>query len=200
MALLIVFTRYPQAGRAKTRLIPAIGAVGAADLQRRMTEHVLAQARDWGGAIAIYYANGPINALQDWLGNDLFYQPQVDRDLGGKMAWGFAQNPGPTVIIGTDCPGIDANLLRQAFAALGSQDLVLGPALDGGYYLIGLNALVPELFQNIDWSTDRVLRQTLTAAKTLNLKIHLLGALPDIDRPEDLVHLPSDWVIQTRDL
>jgi uncharacterized protein len=198
MGLLIVFTRYPRAGQAKTRLIPALGAAGASDLQRRMTEHVLVQARDWGGAVAIYYANGLLTELRDWLGPDLLYQPQSDGDLGARMAEAFGSQSGPTVIIGTDCPGIDGDLIRQAFAVLEIQDLVLGPALDGGYYLIGLNKLGriaqpwQNLFQNIDWSTDRVLAQTLAVAKALDLKTQLLGVLPDIDRPEDLVHLPCE--------
>ncbi|NJM45297.1 MAG: glycosyltransferase [Alkalinema sp. RU_4_3] len=190
--MLIIFTRYPRAGQAKTRLIPALGPEGAARLQIAMTEHSLRQARGLETPIAIYYANGEARELRDWLGEDLCYQAQADGDLGAKMLGAFWDNAGTgAVIIGTDCPGIDTQLLTQTFEALSTYDLVLGPALDGGYYLIGLRRVVPELFDQIAWSTDQVLNQTLAIAQSLNLRIHLLPELPDIDRPEDLPYLPQ---------
>lgn len=195
--MLIVFTRYPRPGQAKTRLIPALGAEGAARLQIAMTEHCLVQgramARSFGREIAIYYANGEVTELRNWLGSDLQYRPQADGDLGAKMLGAFEEaleSKAGAVIIGTDCPGIDAALLEQAFRQLGTVDVVLGPALDGGYYLIGLRRAMPELFENIAWSSDRVLHQTLAVADRLGLTVHQLPALPDIDRPEDLQYLP----------
>ncbi len=192
--MLIIFTRYPRPGQAKTRLIPSLGPEGAARLQIAMTEHSLGQARGLKRPIAIYYTNGEERELRDWLGKDLRYQVQGAGDLGAKMLGAFwdslGEGTGAAVIIGTDCPSIDTQLLAQTFEALQTSDLVLGPALDGGYYLIGLRRLVPELFENIAWSTDRVLSQTLAIAKRLNLSFYLLPELPDIDRPEDLQYLP----------
>jgi uncharacterized protein len=192
--MLIIFTRYPRPGQAKTRLIPALGPEGAARLQKAMTQHSLLQARGLKGPIAIYYANGEERELRDWLGEDLCYFTQAAGDLGAKMLGAFCdtlgEEAGAAVIIGTDCPGIDTQLLAQTFQALQTSDLVLGPALDGGYYLIGLRRVIPELFENIPWSTDQVLSQTLAIANRLNLSIHLLPELPDIDRPEDLKFLP----------
>jgi uncharacterized protein len=191
--MLIIFTRYPRPGQAKTRLIPALGPEGAARLQIAMTEHSLRQARGLKTPIAIYYTNGEEPELRDWLGEDLRYQPQCPGDLGAKMLGAFCDTLDKgtgAVIIGTDCPGIDTQLLAQAFQRLETADLVLGPALDGGYYLIGLRRVIPELFDNIAWSSDRVLSQTLARAKHLNLKLYLLPELSDIDRPEDLQYLP----------
>jgi uncharacterized protein len=192
--MLIIFTRYPRAGQAKTRLIPALGAEGAARLQIAMTEHSLLQARGLKQPIAIYYTNGEERELRDWLGEDVQYCPQCSGDLGAKMLGAFwdslKEEVGAVVIIGTDCPAIDTQLLTQTFEALQASDLVLGPALDGGYYLIGLRRVIPALFENIAWSSDQVLSQTLAIAKGLNLSIHLLPELPDIDRPKDLQYLP----------
>jgi hypothetical protein len=91
-----------------------------------------------------------------------------------------------TVIIGTDCPDLNAQLMAQAFQALHQHDLVLGPAQDGGYYLIGLRRLIPELFTGIRWSTAEVLQQTHTIAQKLELAVGFLPLLSDVDRPEDL--------------
>lgn len=193
--MLIVFTRYPVAGQAKTRLIPALGAAGAAALQRRMTQHTLALAQTCDRPLQIRFCGGSLAAMQSWLGADLDYQPQGDGDLGQRMCNalrdGFAQGGEPIVIIGTDCPLLDRQIIDSAFAALVAHDLVLGPAADGGYYLIGLRKLVPELFQSIAWSTATVLTQTLVIAQSLAISYALLPELSDIDRPEDLALLPA---------
>jgi uncharacterized protein len=191
---LIIFTRYPIPGQAKTRLIPALGAAGAAQLQRRMTQRTIATAQQTQYPIQIQFCGGSLEELRSWLGADLAYEPQAEGDLGDRMdrafAQGFAAGCDRVVTIGTDCPSIDRSLIDTAFAALEFQDLVLGPAADGGYYLIGLRRRIPELFQSIDWSTDRVLIQTLAIAQKHGITYHLLPELTDIDRPEDLVHLP----------
>jgi uncharacterized protein len=193
--VLIIFTRYPVPGQAKTRLIPALGATGAADLQRRMTAWTIATAQQTPYPIQIQFCGGTIDELRSWLGDKLGYVAQSTGDLGDRMAQAFDQGFGAghdrVVIIGTDCPGIDRAILDQAFTALASHDLVLGPAADGGYYLIGLRRSIPELFQSIAWSTATVRAQTLEIATELNLTYALLSELSDIDRPEDLVHLPA---------
>jgi uncharacterized protein len=130
--------------------------------------------------------------MQDWLGVEFDYQIQGEGDLGDRMARsfeaGFVAGYDRIVIIGTDCPQIDPDLIREAFGELQQQDLVLGVAADGGYYLIGLSRMIPAIFQDIAWSTDLVLAQTLAIADRLSVSYHLLRMLSDIDRPEDLVH------------
>ena len=191
--LLILFTRFPEAGRSKTRLIPALGAAGAASLQRQLTENTLRQAqavRDrLGLALEIHFAGGDEEAMAQWLGAHAFRR-QGAGSLGDRMqrafARAFADGMEQVVLIGSDCPGLGAGILEQAFLALDDSDLVLGPALDGGYYLIGLNAARPFLFDGIAWGTAAVLQQTLAKAKALH--ITHLAPLHDIDRPQDLVH------------
>ena len=199
---LIIFTKYPELGKAKTRLIPKLGAQGATDLHRQLAEHTLHQAREYcdrphynpACQLEIRFSGGDEAQMQTWLGDDRRYTPQGSGDLGDRMARAFQtafdEGDRSVVIVGTDCPAVDANVFANAFFQLSQVDLVLGVAQDGGYYLIGLRQLFPELFQNIVWSTETVLQDTLRIAQTLGLTIALLPTLPDIDRPEDLQYLP----------
>jgi hypothetical protein len=189
---LIIFTRYPEPGKTKTRMIPYLGAEGAAKLQRQMTEHTLLTASklDRDVAIEIHFTGGDRSLMQDWLGNQLIYQPQTNGDLGDRMQSALAsalkRGSDRVVLIGVDCPDLNASILTEAFQMLDRHDLVLGPAVDGGYYLIGLSRLVPELFVGINWGSDRVLAQTKDIANRLQLNTHYLPILNDVDLPEDL--------------
>jgi rSAM/selenodomain-associated transferase 1 len=195
---LIIFTRYPEPGKTKTRLIPALGAEGAATLQRQMTEHTLAQVKELQAkrlvSVEVYFVGGNQQLMQSWLGTSVIYRQQGDGDLGRRMAIAFqtALEAGKqrVVVIGTDCPDLKAQLMVKAFHALEQHDLVLGPAQDGGYYLIGLCRLIPELFTGISWSTAEVLQQTMSIAQRLELAVAYLPRLSDVDRPEDLVGNP----------
>ena len=191
---LIVFTRYPEPGKTKTRLIPVLGAEGAATLQRKMTENQLAEVKElqafYSLSVEVHFAGGNEQLMQNWLGSNLIYRRQSEGDIGCRMASAFqasfAAGMNGVVIIGIDCPDLNAQVIAQAFQALCQHDLVLGPAQDGGYYLIGLRRLIPELFTGISWSTAEVLQQTLSIAQKLELAVALLPLLSDIDRPEDL--------------
>lgn len=191
---LIIFTRYPEPGCTKTRLIPVLGPEGAADLQRQLTEHTLRQVRSLQQRRSLRvtwcFSGGDVAAMQGWLGSDWDYQPQAAGDLGDRliaaMNSAFAAGATTVAFIGIDCPAIDAALLNDAFHSLKIADMVLGPADDGGYYLIGLCRPRPELFQGIDWGTAVVRQQTEAIAQSLQLTSHLLRPLNDIDRPEDL--------------
>ena len=189
---LIIFSRYPQPGTTKTRMIPALGADGAAQLQRQMTEHTLNTAKQLlrDITIEIHFAGGNIELMRQWLGKDIQYVPQVAGDLGDKMRSAFDRafslDKQQVVTIGIDCPDIDSTILNNAFNSLQTHDLTLGSAEDGGYYLIGLNHSVPQLFDNINWGTERVLEQTKNIANKLDLQVHYLPTLSDVDRPEDL--------------
>jgi len=194
---LIVFSRYPEPGTTKTRLAKALGEHGAAELQKKLTEYTMAQVRQLLRAspveVAVYFEGGSTAAIQDWLGPDFTYQKQARGDLGQRMqnafAAAFKDQYKRIVIIGTDCPGLQACHLEQTFAALRQKDLVLGPAADGGYYLIGLSREEKSLFMEIPWGTEEVLAKTLKIAEQKHLSIDLLETLSDVDRPEDLRHL-----------
>jgi uncharacterized protein len=192
--LLILFTRYPERGRTKTRLIPVMGATESARLQRELTIHILQVGKDFSVTtdtdFVVYY-NGPhVKAMQQILGAEFYYEPQSEGDLGHRMFSAFASSLGQgrsrVVLIGSDCPGITGKVLESAFSRLKNHDLVLGPATDGGYYLIGLTAPYPELFQDMPWGTNTVLVKTQTKAEELGLRTAFLEPLTDIDRPEDL--------------
>ncbi|MEW6498769.1 MAG: TIGR04282 family arsenosugar biosynthesis glycosyltransferase [Cyanobacteriota bacterium] len=194
---LIIFTRYPEPGTTKTRLIPVLGAEGAATLQRQMTEQKLAEASKlqavYPVSVEVHFTGGNEQLMKEWLGSNLIYQRQSEGDIGCRMASAFqascAAGMDSVVLIGIDCPDLNDQLLAEAFQALRQHDLVLGPALDGGYYLIGLRRLIPELFTGIRWSTAEVLQQTLSIAQKLELAVTKLPLLSDVDRPEDLSRL-----------
>jgi uncharacterized protein len=194
---LIIFTRYPIPGKVKTRLIPAVGAVAAANLHRQMTENTLCQARLLAArlpiSIAVHFDGDNSQQIADWLGADLVYQSQGEGDLGVRMdrAISTAHRAGSEriVLIGTDCPELTVDILDRAFELLLDRDFVLGAAQDGGYYLIGMRQPQPELFVDIDWSTERVLQQTIDIANRLNLATGFVSTLADIDRPEDIPRL-----------
>lgn len=191
---LIVFARYPVPGETKTRLIDHLGEERAASLQDAMTRHTLAQvsgtAETRGIEAEIRFTGGEGSLMAEKYGRAWMYTPQGDGDLGQRLRRAlqeaFAAGVAKVVVIGTDCPAITPTCLASAFDALGGNDLVVGPAVDGGFYLLGLRRPWPELFAGIAWGTSAVLGQTLAAARSLGLSVHLLTPLQDVDRPEDL--------------
>jgi len=199
---LVIFTKYPRPGFAKTRLAATLGSENAARLQQQLTERVIKMTRpiDTLRAVerVIYYTGGTEQQMLSWLGEETPLIKQGGSDLGARMLTALRdsreQNIVRTIIIGADCPFIDHHLVARAFAHLERHHLVLGPAIDGGYYLIGLrgdlsSASLSELFEDISWGSDAVYRQTLDRAKTLNLSHISLAPLNDIDHPDDLRHL-----------
>lgn len=193
---LVIFARFPVPGTAKTRLIPALGPAGAARLQDAMTRHTLCQAAGVADVadVEVRFTGCDAAAMSHRYsrrfagaagGTEVRYEPQGDGDLGDRLARATAGG-GPVVVVGTDCPALTADLLRTALAELSRHDVVLGPATDGGYYLIALGRPAPTLFAGIDWSTDRVLAQTRAAAEVAGLSVAVLPPLSDVDEPEDL--------------
>jgi len=188
--VLIVFTRYPVAGRTKTRLVPALGEKGAAALQRQMTEYTLCQARMTGVPVEVWYTGGTGAQMCEWLGDDLRY---VDQGAGGSgerieraFQSAFAEGARHVVLTGTDCPSNRAENMKAAFEALEKSDVVLGPSVDGGYYLLGLRSYVLQLimFEDIDWGSAGVLNHTLSSAA--GVRSNRLPCLCNIDVPEDI--------------
>ncbi len=188
---LIIFTRFPEAGKTKTRLISTLGPEGAAQFQKEMTEATLKTVNGLKNtSIEIRFEGGDKGLIKNWLGKQFSIEPQGPGDLGKKMERAFEESfdegKNRIIIIGTDCPSITPEIIQNAFMALNDNDLALGPAKDGGYYLIGLRNKVPQLFQDIRWGTEEVFQKTFDVAKKLGLGIYLAETLSDIDRPEDL--------------
>ena len=191
---LVLFTRYPEPGKTKTRLIPALGPKGASDLQQHMTEHVLNRVRELVESrpvdMEVRYEGGTQGRMEEWLGQSISYRSQGSGDLGARMARAFAeafqQGLKQVVIMGSDCPGITGVTVGTGFDLLNEFDLVLGPAKDGGYYLIGLRQEKPELFKDIPWGTAEVRARTLEIANQLGLRWIEVEPLSDVDQVEDI--------------
>ncbi len=195
---LLLFTRYPEAGLSKTRLIPTLGAGSAARLQRLLTERIAVEAnilaKNHGIPTVVHYSGGSREKMASWLG-PLVYEEQVGGDLGRRMQAAFvhAFSDGMTaaVLVGSDIPDLSADLLAGAFAALRTTNVAIGPSRDGGYYLIGMRAeaadrLYPLLFKQIAWSTTEVFALTCARLEKAELDYAVMPTLQDIDTPEDL--------------
>lgn len=180
----------PVPGRVKTRLAPALGAEGAAEAYRRMARAVASQLKRLRGRVVWVYDASPEFPDLSWLGlNGAEIWPQAPGGLGERLAAAFRrafrEDGGPVCAVGMDSPGLPAERFEEALRELGTADVVLGPTEDGGYYLIGLAAWRPELFEGIPWSTERVLPETLRRAEALALRAALLPEYFDVDTPAD---------------
>jgi rSAM/selenodomain-associated transferase 2/rSAM/selenodomain-associated transferase 1 len=194
MERLLVFTRYPEPGKVKTRFIGALGAEGAAKLQHDLTKRTLA----WVVELAkrrkvspiICFEGGAASGMRAEFGADFPFRPQHQGDLGQRLSAAlddaFQAGAKRVVIVGCDCPTLDAEAAADAFDRLEKFDLVLGPALDGSYYLIGMKRPAPTLFEEIGWGGPLVLAQTMRAADSLGWKTSLLFPMIDLDRQGDL--------------
>ena len=198
--LLIVFAKAPIAGLAKTRLAPALGMAGAAALAVTMLSHTL--------QCAVAASIGPVELCCAPDTTDTHFQhaaasfgvgltEQGSGNLGERMERALShglQRFRHVVLIGTDAPGLDAAMLRSAAAALIAHDIVVAPASDGGYVLIGLSHPAPELFDGVTWSTAHVMAQTRARAAAAGRSVCELATLHDIDEPHDLAHVPPGWL------
>lgn len=187
---LIIFARHPELGRVKTRLAADIGATAALAVYQQLLAHTCAVVAPLAVHKTVWLAETalPTDQAAAWPGFEQL--PQPSGDLGEKMQTAFAhdlaRDATQVVIIGTDCPGLTTAHLRAAFAALATHDVVLGPAADGGYYLLGMKRLHAELFRNKAWSTATVAADTAADAARLHLQLYRLPELTDIDTGTDL--------------
>lgn len=192
---IVVMTRFPEPGRTKTRLVPALGADRAAALHRCLIVRTLGIVCHWAEAhhcdVEVRYTGGDERQFQAQFGLQARYSPQSEGSLGERMNLAveaaFVEGAKRVVVIGTDCPGLEALHLRQAFEQLTHRDVVIGPATDGGYYLVGMRRHLPTLFENMAWGTETVLRQTLERAAEAGVTVVQLPPLSDVDYAEDLI-------------
>jgi uncharacterized protein len=190
--VLLVFVKEPRAGQAKTRLIPALGPEGAAQLYRVLADEEIRATRPRGGEYErlFFFTPPPAQAaIAAWLPGEKL-RHQHGQDLGERMAQAFAmafsEGARRVAIIGTDVPWVSREIVQEAFESLDHHDLVLGPARDGGYYLLALGRPQPELFAGIAWSTPSVFHSTVERAGGLGLGVRVLAPLTDIDTLEDV--------------
>ena len=196
----ILFSRYPVPGRTKTRLIPFLGPVGAAELQRRLTERsydgAKAAASSAGMSLEVCFEGGTEHKMRRWLGSGASYSLQKGEGLGPRMenafCKAFQEGCRSVVLFGSDIPELSASVLLQAMQRLKEREVVLGPSTDGGYWLIGLKKHA-DLFSGIGWGSEKVLNQTLARADRLGLSTVLLDPLSDVDTVEDVQKLLPGW-------
>lgn len=196
---IVIFAKVPQPGYAKTRLIPALGAQGAADLASCMLTHTVTQALAADvGEVELCVTPSPTDAV--WksvnLPDCVEWSNQGAGDLGERMARAtqrVTESGASVILIGTDCPALDAEYLRSAAESLQHVDVVLTPAFDGGYVLLGLKSFHASIFDGIAWSTESVALETVRRLNQLDWQTQHNPKLHDIDEPADLKWLPTGW-------
>tara|TARA_Y100000310_G_C20702969_1_gene831806 strand:+ start:7137 stop:7793 length:657 start_codon:yes stop_codon:yes gene_type:complete len=190
---IIFFVKYPEKGKVKTRLAKSIGDEHALGLYKCMVEDILAMLKDTGIDFTIFYSpDDKENELKEWLGDNKFVAQQ-GKDLGEKMKNAFTfvfkdDEIKNAIIIGSDSPDIPEKLIFEAFDPLEKNEAVIGPSFDGGYYLLGFTkqSFIPEVFNGIDWSTEKVFEQTMKILLDHNKKVSLLQRWADIDTIDEL--------------
>jgi rSAM/selenodomain-associated transferase 1 len=192
---LIIFARYPVPGKVKTRLGEKIGMAEAAAIYDAFAQHTFGigeDIRQKGVDVHLFFDHdASVEEVREWVGKPFVYASQVGGSLGERMLdafeAAFREGPARTVIIGTDVPELGAATVEASFQLLGTHDIVVGPSADGGYYLLGMNRPVAELFRGIRWGTGEVLSETVRRAGALGLSLSMLDLLSDIDTLEDYV-------------
>lgn len=187
MNALIIFIKNPAKGKVKTRLAATVGDDKALEIYLELLKHTRQIATQTKASRFLYYSNKIVQ--QDEWSDQIFHKKlQTGEDLGLKMANAFRevlQDHSKAVIIGSDCASLDAGIVQKAFDLLDRHDFVMGPAVDGGYYLLGMRRFQPEVFQGIAWSTEDVGSATLLKIDELGKSYSLLPLLSDIDFEAD---------------
>lgn len=184
---LIIFIRNPELGKVKTRLAQSVGDQKALAIYMALLEHTRQIAEQVGPDRLVFYSHF-IDTNDQWSSEHFQKFLQVEGDLGSKIKAGFEQafeQHEKVLIIGSDCASLSAPIIEEAFTALDQHAFVLGPALDGGYYLLGMKQYQPSLFEDMPWSTDQVAALSIEKMKQLGGSCHLLPPLSDIDYAED---------------
>jgi rSAM/selenodomain-associated transferase 1 len=189
---LLIFVRNPVYGKVKTRLAATIGNDKALQIYQQLVEHTAAVTQHINATRVVYYSDF-ISEGDAW--NETYLKTvQHGEGLGERMSNAFKDTleygAKKTVLIGTDCYELNAEIIANGFTELSNYDIVIGPALDGGYYLLGMKTHHPQLFNDITWSTDTVLKETLARCAELGLRYFMLPVLSDIDDENDLLNYP----------
>ena len=184
---LIIFIKNPQRGKVKTRLARTSGDARALQIYNALLQHTRKLALEIDVTRYLFYSDF-VNTQDAWSASEFKKRLQKGKDLGIRMANAFKEvlsKYQKAVIIGSDCASLSPAIVREAFIRLDEVDYVLGPAMDGGYYLLGMQEYTPELFTNIPWSTEDVAALTLKKIGELDATFGLLPQLSDIDYEED---------------
>jgi rSAM/selenodomain-associated transferase 1 len=193
---LVMFTKFPERGQVKSRLAKDLGEDRAAELYRCFIEDLLARLSrgPYRFQMAFYPADKE-HEIKGMLGNEFSYIPQAGENLGERMKNAFircfSEGSQSVVVIGSDSPDLPAWIIEEAFFSMDDHDAVIGPSVDGGYYLIGFRreTFNPDVFARPTWGMENVFRQTMTILQETGALVYLLPVWQDIDRPEDIAVL-----------
>jgi uncharacterized protein len=189
---IIIFCKYPVEGNVKTRVAKTIGNEFAVNLYKLLSEYTFQELLKTENVFQyLFYDNiAERDNIKKWAGSEFSFELQEGNDLGEKMYNAFKKvidrGSTKTIIVGTDIPDISSDDIQKAFQALNNSDVVIGPAKDGGYYLLGMKKLYRSFFTGIEWSKDTVFKKTLEKINSLDLSYSMLPELIDIDTEEDL--------------
>ncbi|MCB0637183.1 MAG: TIGR04282 family arsenosugar biosynthesis glycosyltransferase [Lewinella sp.] len=184
---LLIFVKNPERGKVKTRLAQGVGEDRALQIYQALLQHTREVVLAVEARRVLFYSNF-IPEADDWPVDQFDKRLQVDGDLGDRMRAAFAEGfrqSGPVVIVGSDCPQLTPRIIEEAFAQLARHDFAIGPAQDGGYYLLGMRTFQPRVFENMTWSTAEVFADTTRRMIALGATYALLPTLSDIDYQED---------------
>lgn len=194
--LLLIFIKNPQKGKVKTRLAATLGNEKALAIYKQLLNHTHQVVQSVQADKQLWYSDF-IPESDDWDDTQVKKRIQHGNDLGQRMKVAFKRafenNKSKVVIIGSDCAQLQPRHLEQAFDALKNNEAVIGPARDGGYYLLGMNRFIPALFNGKPWGEDAVLKQTITDFQRQNIKYKLLEKLNDIDTEKDWHDQTGSW-------
>jgi rSAM/selenodomain-associated transferase 1 len=203
MNAVIIFAKYPADGKVKTRLGKTLGSEIAVRFYKAMAEHTfeacLSLPEENYDIYLFYDQYDASESVRQWVPADFSLHLQEGNDLGEKMKAAFnvifGKGYKKVTIIGTDCPELNAEIILKSFEELSEYNICLGPSADGGYYLLGMNKYYPLLFDDIKWSSPRVLSETIKKVKANNLSMFILPRLIDIDTGKDL----RQWLSETEE-
>lgn len=184
---LLIFIKNLEKGKVKTRLASTLGDEKALAIYKALLDHTRKIAQSLEVNRLLFYSNYIIGN-DEWPAENFDKQVQEGSGLGDKMSHAFEyafQKHGKVIIIGSDCASLTSEIVDEAFQLLNTHPFVIGPAIDGGYYLLGMNYYAPEVFKNIEWSTSSVFQKTIEIIKSLDKTYALLPKLSDIDFEED---------------
>ena len=188
---LIIFARKPQLGKVKTRLAATVGTENALAVYEKLLLHTRTVAKETGIDTYVFLTE----QTDDDFWKDFYTELQAGATLGERMQQAFhflfLKEYNECIIIGSDCPSLSSEIVNAAFYELQKNDVVIGPATDGGYYLLGMKTLTPALFQNIHWSTEKVFSQTIRAIEKQKISYAQVATLNDVDEEKDV---PAGWL------
>jgi uncharacterized protein len=192
---LLIFMKNLIYGQVKTRLAATVGNESAVKIYQQLLKHCHAVFKNISADKIVFYSDFIEEDI--WKNDEFEKEIQQGNDLGERMRnafiLAFEKTYEKVIIVGTDCPQIDENILKNAFTKLDDHDIIIGPSTDGGYYLLGMKKAEPFLFENIKWSTGSVLKETISHCNKNNWSYFLLPELTDIDEEKDLVHFKETF-------